>query len=559
MEKIRVAILCVLFFCLGLSLAAQDAGPETILTSSIDKVTVYADRAVVERKASFDIKPGTSFFVFDDLPERVSPDSIQLKGSGPAVQEDLIFRTKYFASIPDERIRAIQVTRDEAEALTLSLSDRISRLAQEKSFMEKIAAKVTSADDKETAELNPEKWQQMVKFYRDRLGAIDQEKRTAEREQKAAYAELGKIDQELRQLSAGRQKKKNQALAVLSSEKGGKVVLTLSYTVQGPSWRPSYDIRVDSEKKQVQISYNANILQNTGENWDNVALALSTARAELGGSQPDLSPWYLSFSSGTRRRSALGSTLKMSEAPAPRQMFNAYDVDREEALAELAPPMETPGASAQTGATSVVFSVAAKAKIDSDGLQHRVFITGLSMPAYFRYSTAPKLSMYAYLKAKVKNESEFPILEGGSKVFLDGNFVSDSSVEATAPGQEFWVFLGVDEGIKVEYKLVNKVLDSAGVFEKKNRYIYLFETQITNAKKSDIEIVLWDQLPISSDKSVVVKLIEPKYSKDSETLKKTNQEIFEWLLKLKSGEKTKVPLSFSVEYPADGYLQGLDI
>jgi uncharacterized protein (TIGR02231 family) len=468
-----------------------------------------------------------------------------------------VFRTKFYAAIPDDRIKALQAQRDEADFKVQSITDGMSRLNSEIEYLKKIMDKVTSSGEEQTnIELNPEKWQQMVKFHRDRLTAIDQERRGLERDQKSAKAELLRIDQELGKLASGRQKKKNQAVAVLSSTKGGKVVLNLSYTVLGPSWKPGYDVRVDSEKKTVQISYNASISQNSGEDWTGVRLSLSTARAEVGGTQPDLTPWYLRlYNPQEAYRSDQEFTLDEVT------VSNVYEAKR---LAAAAPspaeeaPMAAPGASAQSGATAVVFNVEGKANIASDALQHRVYITGLSLTASFRYSTAPKLSMFAYLKANVKNESAFPLLEGPSKVFLDGNFVSDASLPATAPGQEFWVFLGVDESIKVEYKLVNKTKDESGLFDKKNLFVYLFETKITNAKKTEVELVLWDQLPISTDKSIVVKLIEPKYTKDSEKLKKTNQEIFEWLLSLKPGEAIKIPLSFSIEYPQDAHLEGLE-
>jgi len=558
MKKTSVCFFLFLLSFIALPSFAQEGGDqsETVVPSVVEKVTVYSDRAVVERSATFEMTAGTRSFVFDDLPERADAESLQLKGQGQATQEDLIFRTKYYTAIPDERIKALQAQRDEVDAKVLAFSDSLSRLTSETEYLKKIMDKVTSygKEDQGAAELNPEKWQQMVKFHRERLAAIDLEKRGLEKDQKSAKAELALIDQELARLSAGRQKKKNQAVAVLSSARGGKIVLNLSYTVLGPSWKPGYDIRVDSEKKSVQISYNATISQNSGEDWNGVQLSLSTARAEIGGVQPELTPWYLNLynpqaSSRSDKEYALEeiavspTKARLSSAPSP---------------AEELPSIDQSGATAQTGATSVVFNVEGKANIASDTLRHRVYITGLKVPASFQYSTAPKLSMFAYLKAGVKNEGSFPLLEGPSKVFLDGNFVSDSSLPATAPGQEFGVYLGVDESIKVEYKLVKKTKDESGIFEKKNRFIYLYETKITNAKKTEIELKLWDQLPISTDKAIVVKLLDPKYIKDSETLKKSNQDIFEWLLNLKPEEVIKVPLSFSVEYPQDSYLEGLD-
>lgn len=563
----KVAKVLFMALCSSGALAAQQAvakvaaPDEQAAASVIDKVTVYSDRAVVERRAEVELKPGQSSLVFDDLPERVDPNSLQLRGRGTVTVEDLVFRTKYYAEIPDERIKAMQVSRDEAEAKVLEIQDRLNRAVNEKKFLEKIADKVTAAGEKEQAELSPDKWSQMVKFYRDRLSALDSESRAAERELKAAKAELSRIDQELKRLSSGRQKRKNQAVAVLRAASAAKASIVLSYTVLGPSWRPSYDLRVDSERKLLQLSYNASISQNTGEDWSGVSLALSTARAEVGGAQPELSPWYLQLYAPQKEKAAVSRAKRAEAAPAPAQMMAVADELALEARGfsgESDADLASRAAVAETGATAVVFSVPGKSRIDSDALQHRVNVTSVDLPAYFRYSTAPRLSAYAYLKARMRNESDFPFLAGGAKVFLDGAFVSDSSLAAVAPGEEFWVFLGVDEAVKVEYKLVKKQREDPGVFEKKVRYVFQYETSVSNKKKQEIELTLWDQLPISQDKNLVVKLLDPKYSKDSETLKKSNQDIFEWLIPLKAGESRKVGFSFSVEYPQDYSLSGLD-
>lgn len=554
------AFAAAMFLCAAAapSFAQKAQSDEQSAASTIEKVTVYADRAVVERRAELELKAGVSSVVFDNLPERVDPGSLQLKGRGAVTVEDLVFRTNYYAAIPDDRIKALQASRDEAESQSIAVQDRIARSNGEKQLMEKIAAKATAVTENGASELNPDKWSQLVKFYRDKLAALDLEIRAAQKELKAANAELARIDQELGRLSAGRQKRKNQALAVLSTQSGAKASLTLTYAVMGPSWQPAYDLRVDSEKRILTLSYNATVSQNTGEDWSGVGLSLSTARAEVGGAQPELEPWYLSaYSPGAERSRAMGPKLKR-EAPAPAQMMEEVAKAVPEPAFDSDVEMATRSASAQTGATSVVFSVPGKTRIDSDALRHRVNVTALDLPAAFRYSSAPKLSAFAYLKAKMRNTSDFPFLAGPAKVFLDGAFVSDSSLAAVAPGEEFWVFLGVDEAVKVEYKLVKKMRDDQGVFEKKTRYVYQFETTVTDKKKTDIELTLWDQLPISQEKSLVVRLLEPKYAKDTEALKKNNQDIFEWLVQLKPGEARKIAFSYSVEYPQDMAVSGME-
>jgi uncharacterized protein (TIGR02231 family) len=555
------SMMIVLAVCLLLATGAfaQDASAAGEITapSAISKVLVYADRAIVYRTLAADLPAGERRIVFDNLPEKTEPNSLQVRGSGRAVLQDTIFRTKYFAEFPDERIQALLAAKDEKDAQVQLRGDRIKQAVSEKGVLEKIISKVTAQVEGQTSELSPDKWILMIDFYRGRLAALDGEIRAAEKENRALGLDLDKINQELGQLQAGRQKKKNQAVVILSLSEASRVTLTLSYIVYGPSWQPIYDLRVNSETKSLELAYNATVVQNSGEDWSNVELALSTARPEIGGAQPSLSPWYLSL---FENRPAPRSAAPAKSAPAPaaaNQMFSeaAADMPAPESMAEA--DIAATNAAVVKGAAAVMFTISGRASIASDNTSHRVSILTKSFATVFRYSSAPRLSAYAYLKAKVTNETDFPFLPGTTKIFLDGNFIANSSMGNVAPAEEFWTFLGIDEGVKVEYRLLKMYKDEQGVFAQKTRYVYQYETRITNNKKIDAEIVLWDQLPVSTDQKIVVRLIDPKYVKDTESLKRSKQDFLEWMLTLKPQEARTIGLSYSVEYPAGANVSGL--
>ena len=67
--------------------------------------------------------------------------------------------------------------------------------------------------------------------------------------------------------------------------------IDLSYHVSGASWRPLYDLVLDGER--LNVSYLAEITQQTGEDWPEVALVLSTTRPGQSQTLPELSPWYI--------------------------------------------------------------------------------------------------------------------------------------------------------------------------------------------------------------------------------------------------------------------------
>ena len=78
--------------------------------------------------------------------------------------------------------------------------------------------------------------------------------------------------------------------------------LTLKYMVRSAGWSPSYDIRVVDITKAMQLTYKAQVYQNTGEDWDKVQLALSSGDPNKDAIMPQLYPWRLDFGNRTASR-----------------------------------------------------------------------------------------------------------------------------------------------------------------------------------------------------------------------------------------------------------------
>lgn len=181
-------------------------------------------------------------------------------------------------------------------------------------------------------------------------------------------------------------------------------------------------------------------------------------------------------------------------------------------------------------------------------------------PAHFRYSTIPKKSTYAYLKARVRNDSDYPLLAGESNIFLDNNFVSNAKLNTVAPTEEFWAFLGIDESIKVEYKRLKKYEKQEGglLLKKMKIMVYEYQIKVKNHKKTQEEIVIWEQLPIPQNSTIKVNLIEPIYKENTETLMKNEFETLKWFYKPKPNEEIIILFKYSVEFPYESTVVGLE-
>ncbi|MFT3868961.1 MAG: mucoidy inhibitor MuiA family protein [Nibricoccus sp.] len=340
----------------------------------------------------------------------------------------------------------------------------------------------------------------------------------------------------------------------------------------GASWIPSYDARLRADERAVELTYFGIVRQNTGEDWKNIALTLSTARPSLGGGAAELNAWFVDVlrpHRPTPDQTSFAGYLSKDERA--KQMFNmaapapAGAGSMEGANLTDPVPVDASLATAEVdnSATSASFKIAAAATILSDNSPQKVGITTAKFAAKLQYQSTPRAQETAFLSAYVINSSEFPLLAGGMNTFLDDTFIAASALKTVMPGEKFELALGADEGVAIKRKLVNRFAEDTGLTSKGRRVTYEFLTTVTNNKKTAERVVFKDLLPISRNEKIVVKLIGPD-PKDVGTKDKPKEVTLEedgkmvWRLDLKPGEKREIQFKFSVEHPSDVTVTGLE-
>ncbi|GAB4346185.1 MAG: mucoidy inhibitor MuiA [Flammeovirgaceae bacterium] len=531
------------------------------LSTTITAVTVFADRALVVRTAKVELVEGEHHLVFEQLPNTVDAKSVQVSGLGDAILANVKFKKEFLPEIKETEFKILEDYKIQLADKLEDIERESERLEKEKGLLEEILKKITSPNEQvEKLDLDPEKWLKMMDFYRERLANIDKLLIENERSSRKTKNEYDALVKQLNQLGAQKLKEKNLVEVVVQMKTKGELMLELSYVVNNASWYPVYDLRVNSDSKKVNITYHAVIKQTTGENWQDVSLKISTAKPQIGGRHPELTPWRLNIYKHIHHAKAgiTESEISVQRLLKPEEIMAMTNIAPMPS-GSAQPVIEKPKAIAETGATAVFFNISGNHTIKNDGTEQKVVILIADFQGHFRYSTVPKLSPYCYLKASIKNETPYPFLAGEANIFLDNNFVATSKIDTVAPSEDFWAFLGIDEGIKVEYKLVKKYeKQEGGLISKKTRLmIFEYQTKIKNHKSSQEEIVIWDQLPIAENASIKVHLIEPVYKEDTETLKKNEFEALKWFYKLKPNEEIIIPFKFSVEYPYDAEIDGL--
>ena len=561
---------CLLLASLTLNLAAAEV-PTT--GAKIARVTVYADRAEVVRRFATTLPAGEHALVFDALPGETDLSSVRVTGQGSFSLIDIRAETIQTLEVTDTQVRDLSV-KLKAEQLKLQeVTQAQTRNAQRRASLDKVLGRLTAVG-KESAnpDLDPAKWAGYLTYHVESLAKLDQETLGLKGRDDALRAEINRLERELTQLNGNRTKYRNVARVKIEVTQAGPQEFELTYVVAGPSWSPHYDVRADTVAKKLTVAYQAQVRQRTGEDWRGVSLRLSTAQPGVGGREPELSPWALykaepvTLTGAIAAGSADGTAAKLGdtgflrrevEAQRKSEVLDGVSAGKGFAAAPAAPAMTVATATVQAGATAALFQVPRAYDIPSDPKSVKVALTEQTFFASFRHSCVPKLSPNVYLKAQAVNASDYPFLPGPTAIFLDGAYVAAASMDLVPAGQEFTTFLGVDQSVKVERRVLARREEVNGVFGKKtHRTVHDQLFKVTNGKRAEIDLTVADQLPMSNHDAIKVVLEEPRYEKDTDALKLTEQKFLEWRLRLGAGDKLDVPFRFAVERPEDVVVVG---
>ena len=74
--------------------------------------------------------------------------------------------------------------------------------------------------------------------------------------------------------------------------------------------------------------------------------------------------------------------------------------------------------------TSTTYEVTRTTTIPCDNTSHKVSLAIIDLAPVFEYESVPKKAAHAYLKARVKNTSQYALLAGPTNIFLDNNFIA---------------------------------------------------------------------------------------------------------------------------------------
>jgi uncharacterized protein (TIGR02231 family) len=454
-------------------------------------------------------------------------ESVRVSGRSEApvrvVGVDVVRRD--LVAAPDDRVRAAEQAVQDAERELAAVDGLDAGDAARELLLQRLAVRSGdrlaralaegAANPVRVAEVSSAIAAQLVEVAADRRRNAER-RIDAERARVAAQAELDRVR------TSGRARR--DARIAVEADAAGELTLELTYVVHGAGWTCAYDARIDGGGP-LALTWYGMITQATGEDWPDCELTLSTARPGLAGAVPELDPWWVDVRP---------PAPPMPVAAAAPAAFRA-----KEAVVDVV-------AEAQEGTLAVAWRLPRPTAVAADGTPHRTTVATATVDARLDHVVAPAVDPSAHLRATVVNTAGHALPAGPLSAFLDGAFVGTTSIDATAPGAELELHLGVDDRVAVERELMERTPHRA-LLGGKISAVERWRIEVHNGRPTAVRLVVRERVPVSRHPDVQVVDVDVK----PEPAERDELGRLEWTASVEPGGTWEASVRFGVRHARD--------
>jgi len=509
--------------------------------SAIDAVLVYPDGASVTRVINVDLPAGESALMVRDFPLALDTSSLRVEGEagarltiGPVDARPP--RAVQPTNLPeiDKRIEALRDERSNLEGAVAAATAR-------RKFAERFAeASPAGIGDKGEARPIAE-WRAAFAAVAEEIAIADTAIRDAERKQRD-------LDREIERLESEREAKPPSKVEVrieVAASAATKATLKVTYAVRDARWAPLYDARLDTggkdRKPALELVRRAEVTQSTGEDWSNVALALSTVHVARGGSAPELNSLIVRYPQAPALPMAAGrSRFSVAErlvAPSPIESSIEPAVEKQ-AVAEI-------------GNFQATFKVPGRVSLGASEGAKNLRISTATLAPDITIRSVPVLDPTAFLEASFRQDEDAPLLPGRVAIYRDGVFVGGGAIGAAGKDGTVRLGFGADDNVKIERTVVKRNEGSAGLLVTTSKTDErAFKTSVRNGHDFPIRVVIEDQLPVSEHEDILVEML-PATTPPTATNLRDKRGVLEWSFEARPGEVKEINFAWRARWPKD--------
>ncbi len=513
--------------CMAALFLATTARAETV-SGTVTAVTVFPGGALVERELRISLPPGESTWEVGPLAPETDPGSLSVRvAEGDASISWVSVRTDHPVEAPTARERELEERLAGLEREAGRASDRSDALGRRLAYIEAL----TRAAGQTRTDGPPERWRAEWEALSDGAQAALDAIRDAREAERAFRDRARAVREELDALRT-RRRQRPWAAVRLAADAGGETVVRLGYRTGRVRWEPRTTARLLWGPGEVVLEAGAVVTQHTGEDWNDVALAVATADPRRAVDPPRPTPWFVDLWEPGPSPLA---TRAMKAGPA--------------GATELAAAVAGSGVRGDTNAGVTLYRVPGRVSVPSGGRELRFPLTARAFPAEVFLRAFPKEAPVAFVMARFTYDAEGIWPGGRVDRFRGPHFLGTGTRPPLRPGEVVeWAF-GPDDQVDVTLRLDRDFKEKTGLLGGKRRVERRYRIDLTNRHPDPVPVEVVIETPVSKDERLTVRL-DGSTPPDATAFRDVPGAVL-WRRTVVPGSTQRLVLQYALEFPAD--------
>ena len=531
----KLSIICFSFLTLtSFSFKAQNLANSISQSSEIKNITIHNVGAHIERKGNASIKLGSNHLIITNLSPSLINESIKFVMKSNNIIVNSVSKKMNFLSKESMGNKELDF-----------LKDSLSNIKEQKRIKEVNLAVFIEEKDlfnenksvlKTTREFIVDDLMDLSEYFKKSISRIQSDISYTKKEIDSLSLIEEKIKQQINSIIKNSRNQSANIMVQLTCTKAGNYDYELSYNSNKAGWSPSYEIRSKGINSPLDLTYKAKIFQNTNETWSNVQLSLSTGKLNKSNKAPSFQTQYVNtFSTNNKRAKTIVN-------------YSADAMDSEDDIQESISSSEF--TNIDYSGTQIIYNIALPYSIPSQTEPIFIEIQKFSMEAKYDYYCYPKLDKDAFLMCHFESLGNKNLLPGNGQVYFEGKSVGKTFLDPYSTKKINDLSLSRDVSIICERTLEKKFSSETKVGDN-IRFEKTYKLSLKNNKDHLVSIILVDQIPKSTKKSIDIQLLE-----SSEAIFNKKNGKLKWNIQLSPKEVIEKKFTFTVKHPSESKVSG---
>jgi uncharacterized protein (TIGR02231 family) len=503
------------------------------LETKVNAATIYLTGAELSRTTQVNLKKGNNLLVFKGLSPYVNAKSVRISGDVDLSVLSISTKTNYLTK--KKELPVIKRLKDSLQIIKDELRINKDEVTAYKAEKEMIMANKSIGGTTNGVPIS--ELRQSADFFRERMIDINRkvaklDKRTAELNQLS-----NNYNKELREVNSRSSYTETDVLVLLSSESARSSKINLQYLVARAGWVPGYDIKAMDLSQPINLVYKAKVFNNTAVAWENIDIKLSIADPSLSITKPELNPWYLDYYSASNSKGKRGVGYMQNV------IVSDTDIKSEDKFLETTVTIGENYDEVDIPDLNTEFEIKSKYSIPADDKPYVVEVEKYTLPATFEHIAVTKMDKGVFVLAKITGWEDLSLVDGDANVYFKGTYLGESQIRTRNVKDTLDLSLGRDDKVLVTRSKLTEY-SSKQLIGSKLKETLTFELVAKNNRKNPINIEIFDQVPISKNSEIEVKVLDVSQAEFNPVTGEVK-----WRYRLQPGESKKMKLSFSIKYP----------